>query len=913
MWKTSEHLAVAATVADLKPRPDGSPVLSFLLPPQPGYFCPECTALRTINWDCFRVHIGKVHHRSATQYRKADVSCFLQRWSIGQGHSASKAWIVDTQREPPSYADVLELDRDPSLDGERSAERTLADMEAAEEARLCDESQSGAPTDDELETDENSDWLRGCGWPRWFHQKPIPLLVNAATIPGEGYVCDLFLGRWHGLECVSPAASERALQLLVSASWHVLARCQETLGSTPRILRCWVRSWTHSYFPYPFDLPTVSTVRRYSRIWIAGLCYFVRLRLLANSLREDMAVLSGVQLSDPQKSAIDDVWGMLTQLVATERPSPESMEIPNECLEAIFQLFVTFWTEVPPDGDLESTAIARFSGILGVHPTEFNFRTAYTYTPRLSALIWIGRLVLLEYALPSRPYNQLQIPWPSREAYTDLASRLCSQIRPKYLQRGSLAPMGYLIERLQHGRAIAKREGPHTNISWSQDKQELTLDQSSITMAQFRYVVHNVIMQAQQCLDDLLLDWWPTLRIQDVRDDMPNRRPGYSFLSDPANQLQCSFRILSRRAFSAEGKFALTGRGRYRAIEYLKVRDRLMRVLFSAVHLTSGMPARGEELRLIRWANTSAVPRNIFIHDGKVLLIFRYNKACTNHNNSFYVVRRPCPAIERILFVYLTYVRPFCDLLHRELLGTSGGAINRHLFNRHDWETACFSPAMCLKSLQIATRASPVKLTIRNYRQIAVAISKQHLPSLLRPFDAHAPNDYDGFLRLLSFQTGHKPSTHSGAYALEHAFPSKLQPDLIHRYLENSRVWHQFLLIGENDVVEAVGDQRISRSGRKTSSYGYLPDPPKPASRNEDHVENEWSDAELDHDQDCSPCKNRLEDQGQSRRRERPARKRAREPSGDIDFNLSPTSKRIEELREEIERLAKRRKAGKAQ
>jgi hypothetical protein len=37
--------------------------------------------------------------------------------------------------------------------------------------------------------------------------------------------------------------------------------------------------------------------------------------------------------------------------------------------------------------------------------------------------------------------------------------------------------MGYLIERLQHGRAIAKREGPRTNISWSSDGQ--TLDNSN--------------------------------------------------------------------------------------------------------------------------------------------------------------------------------------------------------------------------------------------------------------------------------------------------------------------------------------------------------------------------------------------------------------------------------------------------
>jgi hypothetical protein len=32
-------------------------------------------------------------------------------------------------------------------------------------------------------------------------------------------------------------------------------------------------------------------------------------------------------------------------------------------------------------------------------------------------------------------------------------------VLPLYLQRGSMSPIGYLIERSQQGRAIAKREG----------------------------------------------------------------------------------------------------------------------------------------------------------------------------------------------------------------------------------------------------------------------------------------------------------------------------------------------------------------------------------------------------------------------------------------------------------------------
>ncbi|KAF1828630.1 hypothetical protein BDW02DRAFT_484838, partial [Decorospora gaudefroyi] len=137
--------------------------------------------------------------------------------------------------------------------------------------------------------------------------------------------------------------------------------------------------------------------------------------------------------------------------------------------EAVFQLLVMFWTDLSTDGLLEGKAIVHFSGVLGIHPCELANRTAYDYTPYLAALMWIGRLIILEYALPLRAYTTLDIPWPARASYTDQGRRLCAEVRPRYLQRGSLSPMGYLIERLQHGRAIAKREGPRTNMSWLLD------------------------------------------------------------------------------------------------------------------------------------------------------------------------------------------------------------------------------------------------------------------------------------------------------------------------------------------------------------------------------------------------------------------------------------------------------------
>ena len=46
-----------------------------------------------------------------------------------------------------------------------------------------------------------------------------------------------------------------------------------------------------------------------------------------------------------------------------------------------------FWTDISTDGPVEGKAIVHFSGVLRIYPYELAFRTAYDYTPYLSALI----------------------------------------------------------------------------------------------------------------------------------------------------------------------------------------------------------------------------------------------------------------------------------------------------------------------------------------------------------------------------------------------------------------------------------------------------------------------------------------------------------------------------------------------
>ena len=131
-----------------------------------------------------------------------------------------------------------------------------------------------------------------------------------------------------------------------------------------------------------------------------------------------------------------------------------------------------------------------------------------------------------------------------------------------------------------------------------------------------------------------------------MQDNLATHRLGFSFLTHLANKLQRSFQAISRLAFLEQGGFLLeTRRGRAKLKQYLQKSDQFIRLLYAAMHMTNGMPARGEEFRVLRWADTVSVRRNIFVYKGKVILVFSYNKANTNTNNSFYIVRSPCPIV----------------------------------------------------------------------------------------------------------------------------------------------------------------------------------------------------------------------------------------------------------------------------
>jgi hypothetical protein len=61
--------------------------------------------------------------------------------------------------------------------------------------------------------------------------------------------------------------------------------------------------------------------------------------------------------------------------------------------------------------------------------------------------------------------------------------------------------------------------------------------------------------------------------------------------------------------------------------EYKRKVKQLLEQLLILIHITGGQPARGTEMTILRYLNAQQNMRNVYIQDGRVIVVTRYHKA----------------------------------------------------------------------------------------------------------------------------------------------------------------------------------------------------------------------------------------------------------------------------------------------
>ncbi|EXK26248.1 hypothetical protein FOMG_17150 [Fusarium oxysporum f. sp. melonis 26406] len=466
----------------------------------------------------------------------------------------------------------------------------------------------------------------------------------------------------------------------------------------------------------------------------------------------------------------------------------------DQFLELLFQLCVTLSTESYLDGQPSSTLLIYFSGILGFSSDCQRFQLARQYCSKLSAMIYIQRILFLERALPLREYKSIGIP-----QRPDIGQFECfDQVRAKYMVLGSQYPLAELISLRDFGRNIARTEPPSMLFHWSNDSETVSHATFQIAMSNFRKLADHFTIQAEALCDQLMFGVHPHVDLSKIKDNISSSESGYSFISCPGNGLDSAYLDLVVRAYTA-GKNGLAKDGvwKWHAVTaYLKQVRKIEEQLSGGLYTACGQTPRIRELFSLEYENGLNTTCGVHVWGGYMAYIICHHKAKRLTNREFYVVRFLPVRLGHVLFKYLVYIRRLADLLRREQLGADKRGWQclqtRLLFhnNGRPWPTSHMTDVITKATLEVWRQ----KINVRTYRQLAIAVTEKHVREVYTPFNRHDDrSDGADINTIFAWQSGHRPLQRGITYGLDGAYPSRLQPSLLRCYEWASVRWHEFL------------------------------------------------------------------------------------------------------------------------
>ncbi|KAH7471852.1 hypothetical protein FOMA001_g12951 [Fusarium oxysporum f. sp. matthiolae] len=344
----------------------------------------------------------------------------------------------------------------------------------------------------------------------------------------------------------------------------------------------------------------------------------------------------------------------------------------GQFLELLFQLCIMLSTERFLNGQPSSTLLIYFSGILGFSADCQKFQLARQYCSKLSAMIYIQRILFLEQALPLRGYQFIGIPQRPEARHFECFD----EVRAKYMVLGSQYPLAELISLRDFGRNVARNEPPSMLFHWSNDNETVSHATVQVTMNDFRKLPDYFITQAEALCDRLMFGIQPNIDLSRIKDDITSSKSGHSFIKYPENGLESAYLELLVHAYTAgRAGLAQDGVWKWHAVTaYLKLVSRMGEQLAGGLYTACGQTPRISELLSLEYENGPNTSCGIYAWGGYMVYVIRHHKAKRLTNREFYVVRFLPVRLGHVLFKYLVYVRRVADLLRREQLGADSSA-----------------------------------------------------------------------------------------------------------------------------------------------------------------------------------------------------------------------------------------------
>ena len=234
---------------------------------------------------------------------------------------------------------------------------------------------------------------------------------------------------------------------------------------------------------------------------------------------------------DDEHAVFEDL--VIKPLLSDTHFVPTQSDLSMRVAEKLLELCIKFINQRFSTGYDPHTPLLHFSAVLSIKIQKDSFCDSLTSTPLLAGLIWVSRLLVLEYALPKREY--VTLGWPSRGAYEDQATRF-EEIRRACLVEGCYCPISELGNLMGYGMHLNKRIPRPGTIEWDDDHLGFQIKNVRSTLEEFEIFIHGLLDKLDTIIKDLFFRTeLPKIVLKNIKDRIVEGTPGYSFLSEPEN------------------------------------------------------------------------------------------------------------------------------------------------------------------------------------------------------------------------------------------------------------------------------------------------------------------------------------------------------------------------------------------
>lgn len=611
-----------------------------------------------------------------------------------------------------------------------------------------------------------------------------------------------------------PDEVEEELQLVCAAFENIVEQAIATLQTIDADIRLWLASPKHeSPKQMPFAPPQdPHTLVRYTACWKRFCCYMLR---TAPATIVDDATVTGVAFTSEQLQQLFKVRRQVERMLH----APQDEQAKARLTTCLFALATTCIQQRLDQNTPFASPMMHWLAVEGINASANRLRRPQEYTRVLAGMLYVNRLLTLEFALPAQAWEGLALV--RRTACVNATGRM-EEVRRAWLVEGSASPMSKILRQLAYGKAIIKQEGSAPAVNWSSDGLTLWYTGRAIAIDGLRQCIQSLIAETERTLTQLTFGDATEVPLAQIEDSLTwsgmFNNAGFSFVTATANGLDVGFAHLLRRAVEdSSARLVKRSADSYdwnegKCVSYLQLERQLLNQLLACMHLCGGQPACGSEIGCIQGYNTAYTQPSIYVLGGEVVVVTAYDKNQVRRGTVEYVIRYLPAAVGQLLVRYLVYVRPFARSLPHDrrnddyLFATPNGP---------------FTTRHASAALQTATKRhlgyGPAGLDFSSYCHIAIAIARQHLRAeysawkRIDPYESE--NESETEENIWDRQAAHGTRTAQLHYAVEAGFLQRIQQPQLNAFRAASVAWHTLM------VRSASVDALVTTNARSATQY----------------------------------------------------------------------------------------------